>query len=333
MPVRSRVLLIMRLMCAAVYAVFGSVVPARAQDGAGHRTTVTLLAVGDICLAGGVERAAGRSPRTYPFTAMRQTLRSADIAFGNLECALSTRGRRVPKKYNFRGSPWWAKRLAEAGFDVVSLANNHSMDYGRTALRDTVNCLREAGVQPIGGGLDLVDAHALRVLERRGLKVGFLAYLGMFPPLLPVSSSEPSVAMGYPAQVRREVSAAQKRVDVLVVSLHAGVEMAPRPSARQREIAHAAVDAGADLVVGHHPHVVQPVEIYRGKPICYSLGNFVFSPSPAVLRRPDGPWSAMAVATLRADGSVSVKLVPLRIVGRQPRPLHRDSRSQPVIVR
>jgi len=254
---------------------------------------------------------------------MRPTLRDADIAFGNLECTLSTRGRRVPKQYSFRASPWWATRLADAGFDVLSLANNHTMDYDRIALQDTVACLRRAGIAPVGAGPNQTEAHALRTITVRGIRVGFLAYLGMFPPVLPILPQEPGVAMGYPTDVRRHVTAARRLADVIVVSIHAGIEGITRPSPRQREIAHAAVDAGADLVIGHHPHVVQPVEHYRGKAVFYSLGNFVFNPSPSYLRRPEGPWCAMAVADLYRNRGVAAKLVPLRIVDRQPQPVPR----------
>ena len=293
---------------------------------------VRLVAVGDICLAGGVERASHKAEPTYPFTAMLRTLQSADIAFGNLECVLSARGRPVPKRYNFRARPAWAKKLYAAGFDVLSVANNHTLDYGRAALADTVRHLREAGIVAVGAGETLSEALRVRILQRRGLRIGFLAYLGMFPPLLPIIADQPCVAMGHPHQVRRDVADARKQVDVLIVSVHAGVERQSTPSARQREIGRAAVDAGADLVLGHHPHIVQPVESYRGKPICYSLGNFVFDPSPAVLRNPAGPWSAMAVADLGPDGSVRVQLVPLRLQNRRPQ-LHGDSISRTVLCR
>jgi len=280
---------------------------------------VRLVAVGDICLAGGVERGAVRSGSSYPFTRMLNDLRGADIAFGNLECALSSRGSRIPKRYNFRARPAWAARLAAAGFDVLSLANNHTQDYGRAALGDTVTHVQRAGIRAVGAGLTRAAAHAVQIVTVRGLRVGFLAYLGMFPPLLPVVSDSPSVAMGYPESVRRDVALARGKVDILLVSLHAGREMTLQPSARQKEIAHAAADAGADLVIGHHPHIVQPSERYRGARIFYSLGNFVFSPSASVLRRPDGPWSAMCVAEVGRGRKVEARLVPLLIVDRQPR--------------
>lgn len=294
--------------------------------------SVRLVAVGDICLARGVERAAAKAEPTYPFTAVLPMLRNADITFGNLECVLSTRGKPVPKKYNFRAHPKWAGRLRSAGFDVLSVANNHTMDYGREALVDTLEHLERAGIVPVGGGKTPEAAHALRTISRNGIRVGFLAYLGMFPPILPLVSGEPWVAMGYPDVVRSETARARKKVDVLIVSVHAGVERQPNPSARQRSICRAAVDGGADLVIGHHPHIVQRVEHYRGKVICYSLGNFVFDPSPTVLRNPNGPWGAMMVARLSLKRPPEVELVPLRVADRQPK-LRTTRQIRPIGVR
>ncbi|NLI01608.1 MAG: CapA family protein [Chthonomonadales bacterium] len=282
---------------------------------------ITVVAVGDICFAGGVERAARKAAAEYPFSRMRPTLTGADIAIGNLECALTKHKDGLDKRYRFRASPSWARRLADAGFDAVSVANNHAQDYGRVGLADTVTSLRNAGVRPIGGGHTLAEAHEAQVIEQKGVRVAFLAYLGMFPPLLPIAEREPSVAMANASAFARDIKAARRRADVVVVSLHAGVEMSTTPSWRQKSLARSAIDAGADLIIGHHPHVVQPMERYRGKVIFYSLGNFVFNPSPSFLKNPRGPWSGMAHVTVDRSGVVAAKLVPLRIVDRQPRPL------------
>ncbi|MCS6777573.1 MAG: CapA family protein, partial [Chthonomonadaceae bacterium] len=249
----------------------------------------------------------------YPFAPTRPLLRAADIAFGNLECCVAEGGSPLPdKQFTFRAHPRTARALADAGFDIVSLANNHAWDYGREALAETVRHVRAAGVAVTGAGNNRAQAHALTVLERNGLRVGFLAYLGMFPPLLSESATLPSVAMASVTSITQEVRAAARQVDFLIVSLHAGKELAKRPTARQRTLAIAAINAGADIVLGHHPHVVQPVEIYRSRIICYSLGNFVFSASG----RGSG---AMLDATLYPDGSIRARLRPLVLAGVQPR--------------
>jgi poly-gamma-glutamate synthesis protein (capsule biosynthesis protein) len=254
---------------------------------------------------------------TFPFLPMMRILQRADIAFVNLECVLAESGRPIPKQYNFRGSPKGAKALRDAGIDIVSQANNHAWDFGPSALAETAGHLAEAGIVNVGGGRTLEEAHRLRVVERNGLKIGFLAYLGMFPPLMPMRSGRPGIAMGYPDVVSREVAAARRKVDVLVVSMHAGVEGARRHSPRQQRIARAAVDAGADLVIGHHPHVVQDVEIYRGKPIVYSLGNFVFDPSASARAVNGRGWSALLLAELQKGCPPKTVLVDLRIRGSQ----------------
>ncbi len=301
--------------------------PGVPQDHAPRQaSTVRIVAVGDICLAGGVDRKMRARGRGYPFAAMRDTLRSADIAFGNLECVLANGGDPIPKKYNFRGRPIGAMALAEAGFDIVSVANNHTLDYGREGLAETLTHLRRTKVIPVGAGNTLAEAHRMQVLRSNGFRIGFLAYLGMFPPLLPPATDEPSVAMAYLPRLRAEIRSARRRVDFLVVSLHAGVEHAPSPSARQQAIARAAIEAGADVVVGHHPHVVQQLAFYRGKPIFYSLGNFVFNPSQAFLRNPKGRWSALGVIELTPGTRPRAQLMDLHLIDAQPRPAHRPAR-------
>lgn len=309
---------ILRTAGAMALVPFVALVPA-APSSRRPPASITFVAVGDICLAGGVERAAARSGKGYPFERMSATLKGADVAFGNLECALTDHKVAIPKRYNFRASPTWAPRLAKAGFDALSLANNHSMDFGREGLRDTVASLRKSGVLPVGAGDTLAEAHAVHVVVRKGIRIGLLAYLGMYPPLLPIVPDRPAVAMAGEEAFRRDIAAARKRADVILVSLHAGKEMVTEPSWRQKALARAAIDAGADAVIGHHPHVVQPIEMRRGKPIFYSLGNFVFNPSPSFLRNPNGPWSAMARMEITKDGVRKADLVRLRIVNRQPR--------------
>lgn len=279
---------------------------------------VTFVAVGDICLARGVEQRMHEKGPGYPFAAMG-LVKQADIVFGNLECCLATAGKAVPKKYNFRGRPENVRALKQAGFTVVSLANNHSLDFGKEALSETLVNVRNSGIVPVGAGMSIRSAHALRIVTVRGLRVGFLAYLGLFPSVVPLTADTPAVAMAELDAVTRDVKAARNTVDVLIVSMHAGKEYTFTHAARQEAIAHAAVDAGADMVIGHHPHVVQDSEVYRGKPIFYSLGNFIFDPSPSFLRDGGKRWSAMVVATLEKGRSPDAQLVDLKIIDRQPR--------------
>lgn len=273
--------------------------------------SVRLRAVGDIMLARDVGQRMAQKGRDYPFAAMRPLLRSADITFGNLECCVSTRGQPIPKQFNFRADPGVVKALAENGFRIVSLANNHAWDYGRDALFDTVANVRKTGVQTVGAGANRMEAHQLVIVQSKGLRIGFLAYLGLIPALVAESDTQPSLSMASVEAITREVQAARSQVDVLLVSLHAGQEGAAGPTPRQKRFAQTAIDAGADMVIGHHPHVRQPLVMYKGKPICYSLGNFVFSTAG----RGSG---AMLEATLERGHQVHAHLIPLILNGAQP---------------
>ncbi len=249
------------------------------QLGFASAQTVHLRAVGDIMLAGEIEQLMTKEGQLYPFARMQPVLKSADIAFGNLECCISTQGNPIPKQFNFRADPLNATVLKQAGFTIVSCANNHAWDYGRDALLDTVQDVERTGVVVVGAGANRRVAHHLRIITRNSLKIGFLAYLGLVPALVAESETEPCLSMASVETIRREVASAHDQVDVLIVSLHAGLEGALAATPRQRLYAQTAIDAGADMVIGHHPHVVQPMEMYHGKPIFYSLGNFVFSVS------------------------------------------------------
>lgn len=297
---------------------------------------VTLIATGDICLADSIAARCARSGRGWPFDPMRRALQGADIAVGNLECVLARGGRPIPnKRFALRGDPSGALALREAGFDLVTLANNHSLDFGKPALVEMLGNLAHAAVPSCGAGRNRSEAHTLRILTVRGLRVGFLAYLGMFPPPLPLPAREPGVAMADIPPLQADIRAARPQVDILIVALHAGIERRRSPSPRQQSIAHAAIDAGADMVIGHHPHVVQPMERYRGRPIVYSLGNFVFHQSPQCRREGGRGWSAVAVASLRRGAPPEVKVIPVQMVDGRPMlpPSLAPARSRPVAAR
>lgn len=249
--------------------------------------------------------------RGFPFAAVRPLLRTSDIVFGNLECCVSQSGYPLTKRYTFRADPRIACVLREVGVTVVSCANNHAWDFGRIALLDTVRTVNQAGTLTVGAGANRREAHRLRIITRKGVRVGFLAYLGLLPPLVPESPTAPSLAIATEPVVRADVKAARSQVDVLIVSLHGGKENSSLPTPHQAALAHIAIDAGADLVIGHHSHVVQPMVRYHGKWICYSLGNFVFSTTG----RGSG---ALLNAVLSRAGVVSAQLIPLRLIGSQP---------------
>jgi poly-gamma-glutamate capsule biosynthesis protein CapA/YwtB (metallophosphatase superfamily) len=247
---------------------------------------VTLEAVGDIMLGRTVgQQVLAKGPQVV-FAGVQSALDPADVLVGNLECAITDRSLPVQKSFNLQAPPQTAQALSLAGFDVLSQANNHAMDYGPAGLTDTQKSLSEYGIATVGAGADAAAAHAPVIIQRNGLRMAFLAYVdvppeksGFDPHSWAASATGPGVAWADPEQIKTGVQAAKLQADVVIVFLHSGIEINeyfPPISANQRLDAHTAIDAGAALVIGSHPHVLEPIERYHGGLIAYSLGNFVF---------------------------------------------------------
>ena len=235
-----------------------------------------LLFAGDVMFSRGVreEILAAHDP-ALPFRKIAPMLASADIAFVNLESPFSDAGPYHKAGLIFHSPPFAVAGLQLAGIDVASTANNHARDCGAHGVQYTLAWLRSHGIVPVGSADSADQAHAGVVLERNGIRFGFLAYTydqsnGNWRDV------DKRIALADPAQIAKDVRKLKKRVDVVIVSMHHGVEYMPRPSKAQITFAHAAIDAGAMLVIGHHPHVVEPLEQYKRGLIFYSLGNFVF---------------------------------------------------------
>ena len=250
-----------------------------------NRSFVLLDAMGDFMLARGVAAQVQQHGVDWPFAAVRDRLASADLHFGNLEFALTDRGTQANKDYTFRAPPSEAQVLARAGIDVVDLANNHVLDYGAQGLFDTLAALDAAGVRHVGAGADDLAAHRPLLMTVNGVRIAWLAYANVpddsgpshfVARSLEAGPGRPGVAWGTLDAVRRDVAAVKQQADVVIVALHAGLEYTDVPNTVQRDLAHAAIDAGAALVLGAHPHVLQGIEFYKGGVIAYSLGNFVF---------------------------------------------------------
>ncbi|MCZ7574741.1 MAG: CapA family protein [Ardenticatenaceae bacterium] len=276
---------------------------------------VQLMAVGDVMLARSIGARIQRQGPEVPFAAVAPTLNQADLTVANLECSISDRGQPQPKAYTFRAPPAAAESLALAGIDVVSLANNHAMDYGSEALADTLQLLDQRGVAAVGAGANAAAAHAPVVVERHGLKIAFLAFVdvpveggGFDTRRWVATATEPGVAWADVASIAADVAAARAEADVVVVLLHFGFEGRSEPGPAQRDQAHAAIDAGASLVLGAHPHVLQPVEAYHGGVIVYSLGNFVFDGFQGVANT-----STIFVATLTREGVQDFSFIPVKV--------------------
>lgn len=262
-----------------------SVIPAGTGDGVarpvavdvGRRasTVVRLLFVGDIMLDGGPGRAVAEG--RDPFADFADEFAQADVRIGNLEAPIATGGRPLANKvYTFRAAPQVIDRLA-GRFDALSVANNHSGDYGHEAFLETLALLDMAGIDAVGGGHNLSEAHVPYRVERGGLSIAILAYNEFKPRAFEAGPDWPGVAWSEDSHVVRDIRAARAAgADIVIPFMHWGWEGERVPGERQRRLARLMIDAGADAVVGGHPHVTQGSETYQGKPIIYSLGNFVF---------------------------------------------------------
>jgi len=242
-------------------------------------TSFTLMFVGDIMLDRGVKNMVykqGEGDYKFPFLKIQPYLQEADILFGNLESMISDKGRHMGGKYSFRAEPQAMEGLSYAGFDVVSVANNHVFDYGREAMEDTFLRLEEAGISYTGGGFTEKEAYSPVIKEAGESKIAFLAYTNLAAPYWTAQEERSGIAWLEKERMQADVKKASKEADLIVVSFHYGYEYHLKPNAFQVEVSRAAIEAGAHLVVGHHPHVVQPVEEYQGGYIAYSLGNFIF---------------------------------------------------------
>ncbi|MCD4734289.1 CapA family protein [bacterium] len=235
----------------------------------------SLVLCGDVMLARKVRKVA--ELRNDPAWAFRRNLfltATADIAFANLESLFKENPNLRPDHLSFQLKEEQLPALQVAGFDVLSLANNHTSNVGRDGVAFSLDILRQAGIEPCGAGRDLDEAHQPAIIRRDDLTVAFLAYAGASSLTAGANSAGHSAwGMGY---LREDVAAVRDEVDLVVVSLHLGSEYAPQPNAIQVSFARGAIDAGADIVAGHHPHVLEPIELYNGGLICYSLGNYVF---------------------------------------------------------
>lgn len=282
---------------------------------------IQLTAVGDLMLDRALGYALQNGDLTFPFAAVSHLLNSGDITVGNLESALGDRGQPMAKSYTFRAPPEAAEALARAGFDVLSLANNHALDYGPEALEQAMLLLGQRDVATVGAGPNIAAARAPVTVEMEGLSVAFLGYVdvpvevgGFDTRSWSATEEGPGLAWAEIAHIQEDVVAARLESDLVVVLLHSGYEYVQAPSPEQSNAARAAIDAGADLVLGHHAHVLQGIEFRSDAAIIYGLGNFAFEI--------DGDPTTMIVNVwLDSDGVRQIEIIPAIIqAGGQPRP-------------
>lgn len=302
--------------CAWASAEGGASSGARAAVGAPAGPLV-ITAVGDLMIDASAAPFTAEFGFAYPFEATADLLRDGDLTIANLEGPLSRRGRpEVDKRFTFRVPPLSAHAMRLAGIDAVTLGNNHSLDQGPLGLEETLAALREAGIAAAGAGASEREARRPAALERRGLRIALLSYSNTFPEEFWAKGPNPGTAYGDRQAVESDVRAARRRADLVLVAFHWGAELAPEPKEYQTALARLAVEAGADAVLGTHPHTLQGLEWYRGAPIFYSLGNFAFGSYSARVR--DGVVARLAYrgrggATAGGEPLWDVLLVPLDV--------------------
>jgi poly-gamma-glutamate capsule biosynthesis protein CapA/YwtB (metallophosphatase superfamily) len=239
--------------------------------------TISIAFVGDVML--------DETPGQYikqgkdPFKSFEKILAESDLRIANLECVVSgKKGKPEDKPYALKAHPRVLPVLKKH-FSAVSLANNHSYDYGEQTFLETLSLLEKAGLPYLGGGRDIFQAHEPKIFNVKGKKIALLAYNEFHPRSFEALADRPGVAWSEDEYVVYGIQRAREfyGADYVITYPHWGVEQTKTASPRQVHLARLMIDAGADAVVGGHPHVTQNIETYKGKPIFYSLGNFVFN--------------------------------------------------------
>jgi len=272
----------------------------------------SLTAVGDIMLSRQVAAQIDEFGSTYPFENIAKSTESTNLTVGNLESPFTTN--EVNTKSGsmvFGAGIKSVEGLKMAGFDLVNLANNHFSNQGQEGMNLTFDTLNQNNIDYFGAGTNFQAAHTPLIKDVNRVKIAFLGYSDS--DVLPGNSIAKETLSGLAVmdinQAKIDIEKAKTMADMVIVSMHSGTEYTPNPNSRQIEFAHAAIDSGADLVLGHHPHVVQAIEDYKGKKIFYSLGNFVF----------DQAWSnetmqgLMVKLTFNNTKLTNTELIPIKI--------------------
>lgn len=270
---------------------------------------IVLHGVGDIMLAGIWTADLRKAGYGSHFDGVRQVLYQGDLNIGNMECPIATGGEEfVGKKFRFRAEPEVAAAVRQAGFNVVTLANNHIMDFGAGALRETIANLDATGMLHVGAGENLGQARRAVVVEVKGKRVAFLGYSLTQPIEFFATDTTPGTAPAYEPIVLADVAAIRPLADYVVVSIHWGTEALSETQPHLRVLGKKIIEAGADIILGHHPHVLRGIERHKGGIIFYSLGNFVFASKSTI-----ADVSAIVRITLHPDGRKEAEVLPVDV--------------------
>lgn len=274
-----------------------------------HADKITLIAVGDIMPTARALPFVKKQGFGYPYRGTRKILKDGDIVIGNLETPLTGKGSRFKnKKYTFKAPIETAAALKDAGFTHMSLANNHMMDYGKEGLLSTLTALEDAKLNFAGAGENIKQARKISITEIKGKKIAFLSYSKTYPLEFYARRKRGGTTPGYRKFITADLKKARREADIVIVAFHWGGEKLEHPRAYQKELARLSIDSGADIVIGHHPHVLQGIERYKEGVIFYSLGNFAFGSYS-----PSSRESIIAKVVLENDRILSVEAVPINV--------------------
>ena len=273
---------------------------------------LVIQAAGDVMLGGRWEQQMARDGYYHAFGRIASELKKGDITLVNLEAPLTSRGKEFTgKKYRFRVKPTAVVALKKAGITTVTLANNHSMDYGAVGLLDTLQQLDKAGIGHVGGGENLAAARKAVVYDIRGTKVALLGYSLTLPQEFWAGEKRAGTAPLMEKMVKDDIAAARKQATIVIVTAHWGEEGKIRMREYQPRLARMMIDAGADAVIGHHPHILQGIEKYKRGIIFYSLGNFAFAHKSRIADR-------TLLVRLHFDGDKrTAELLPVNILHKE----------------
>jgi len=283
----------------------------RSQPAADSGSKLTLLLFGDVNLGRKLGQELLKGNVDYPLSRMSPILRSADAVFVNLESPITDQNGETESptsNFIFCAPPAAAVALRKGGVTIVSTANNHAFDYSVRGLVETIQNLDKEWIRHVGTSIDSVRHIRPVVLRRHGIRVGFLAYTQFINAAGPWQGR---IAVFDSLLARRDIQLLKRKTDLVIVSFHGGTEYAQEPDAKTRRQMQSLVNAGADIVIGHHPHVPQGIDILNGKLIFYSLGNFIFNQSTDWAKRSFGV-EVKVVKHHRATVVAGIRLIPIR---------------------
>jgi poly-gamma-glutamate synthesis protein (capsule biosynthesis protein) len=268
---------------------------------------IVIHATGDVSLDPNYIPAFRSNGYGWAWSGLEGLFERDDLTIINHECPSTEIVAPVPKEFSFRCDPAALPAARRSGVDVASLANNHGYDQGPEGLLDSVENIRDAGIVPVGAGSNEREADAPAYVEVKGWRIGIVGVGEVLDPLNQVAEGErPGTAVGHDfPRALRAIREAEANADLVLVVIHWGVELDTAPRDYQVDEAERMIDAGADAIFGHHAHRLQPMDTYRGRPIFYGLGNFVW-PNFSV----EGSTTAVAEVTVASDGRIRGRLLP-----------------------